>query len=328
MGNKAAKIPIIALTANAVSGVKEMFLSNGLDGFISKPINVHELDKILNEWIPSEKSIITEPIKQNNLNNYIINDLFINNVKKISSINTEIGLIHACDDINVYKKTLDIFHDKLLDECSKMSSFLENDNINGFQISVHAVKSMLAIIGAEKLSEAAKILEASAANLDSIFCKSEYPIFHQKLKELHKNIGALFSDVNENTRKIYKGKALIVDDMDMILFVVKNKLKNYGLESDTALNGKEAIEKNEANKYDIIFMDQMMPEMDGSEAVNIIRKREKEKLIKKVPIILLTADDSEEIKESFLSKGFNGLLPKPIGDKEIEKILDEFLIKN
>ncbi|MDR0323033.1 MAG: response regulator [Treponema sp.] len=121
------------------------------------------------------------------------------------------------------------------------------------------------------------------------------------------------------------GKVLVVDDMPVNLRVAKGLLKPYGLEIDTAESGKEAIEKVRNKKYDLIFMDHMMPEMDGIEAVRIIRKLEYEEGKEFTPIVALTANALAGSMEMFLSKGFNGFLAKPIDLLLLDEILNQWV---
>jgi CheY-like chemotaxis protein len=119
-------------------------------------------------------------------------------------------------------------------------------------------------------------------------------------------------------------KVLIVDDMDMILFVIKDQLLRYGLQVDTAAGGSEAVEKTKHNVYDLVFMDHLMPEMDGIEAAKEIRKREDAEH-KHIPIIALTSNIDSEAEKMFLSAGFNGFLAKPVAKPKLEEILKKWL---
>jgi len=116
-------------------------------------------------------------------------------------------------------------------------------------------------------------------------------------------------------------RALVVDDMDMILFVIKDQLQRFGLQVDTATNGREAVDKTKENAYDIVFMDHLMPEMDGIEAVAEIRKTEAGK---KLAIIALTSNVDSEAEKMFLSAGFNGFLAKPVAKPKLEEILKKW----
>jgi len=112
-------------------------------------------------------------------------------------------------------------------------------------------------------------------------------------------------------------KVLIVDDVESNLYVAKGLLMPYGLNIDTAKNGIEAIDKIEnGNKYDIIFMDHMMPKMSGIETVKIIRE-----MGYTHPIIALTANAIIGQAEKFLSNGFDGFLAKPIDSRELDLLL-------
>lgn len=124
---------------------------------------------------------------------------------------------------------------------------------------------------------------------------------------------------------------LIVDDSIMNLKVACGLLKPLEIQIDTASSGAKAIEMATEKQYDIIFMDHMMPEMDGIEASTHIRNETTE-YNKTVPIVALTANAVQGAKEEFLSAGLNDFVAKPINIQEITTTikhwLPEELIKN
>jgi len=119
------------------------------------------------------------------------------------------------------------------------------------------------------------------------------------------------------------GKVLVVDDLELNLYVVKGKLLPYGLHIDTATSGFEAIEKVKNNVYDIVFMDYMMPKMDGVEAAREIRKLGRE--YEKLPIIAITANAVSGVREKLLESGFNGFISKPIDTRELDEMIRKWI---
>lgn len=122
-----------------------------------------------------------------------------------------------------------------------------------------------------------------------------------------------------------KAKIMVVDDNTMNLKVALGLLKPYGMSILTAESGKEAIEMVKKNPdYHIIFMDHMMPGMDGVEATHEIRKLPGE-YFKKVPIVALTANAVNGAREMFLEEGFQGFVTKPIEMSAMERTLRRLL---
>jgi len=124
--------------------------------------------------------------------------------------------------------------------------------------------------------------------------------------------------------------------MPVNLLVAQGLLEPYGLQVDVAASGQESINKIKAGRYDLVFMDHLMPEMDGIEAVRIIRAWEKELGIddsdtqntnsrSPVPIIALTANAMAGNVEMFHSKGFDGFVSKPINGIELDKVLNQWI---
>ncbi|MDR2618048.1 MAG: response regulator [Treponema sp.] len=123
------------------------------------------------------------------------------------------------------------------------------------------------------------------------------------------------------------GKVLVVDDLQTNLDVMTGLLMPYGLKVDTALCGQDAVEGIRAGepRYDLIFMDHMMPGMDGVEAVRIIRNGIDSEYARNVPIIVLTANAVAGNREMFLASGFNDFIAKPIDIKQLDMALNQWV---
>lgn len=124
--------------------------------------------------------------------------------------------------------------------------------------------------------------------------------------------------------KAPEAKILVVDDNSMNRKVALGLLEPLQMQMDTAENGQEAIEKIENEKYDMVFMDHMMPVLDGVEATRRIREKEGA-YYQELPIIALTADAMSGAKEEFTAAGMNDFVAKPIEVKEITKVIRAYL---
>jgi len=117
------------------------------------------------------------------------------------------------------------------------------------------------------------------------------------------------------------GNVLIVDDVETNLYVAKGLLSPYKLSMETATSGFEAIDKVKGGKvYDIIFMDHMMPKMDGIEATKILRE-----MGYKGNIVALTANAIVGQAEMFLNNGFDGFISKPIDIRQLNATLNKMI---
>ena len=120
-------------------------------------------------------------------------------------------------------------------------------------------------------------------------------------------------------------KVLVVDDIELNISVADAMLGIFSIIPEAAISGLDAIHLCETTKYDIIFMDHMMPNMDGIEATKIIR--EGNGLNSKTPIIALTANALQGMKEMFLNNGFDDFVAKPIDLKDLNNCLRTWLPK-
>ena len=213
-------IPTIALTANALSGMREKYINLGFDDYLGKPIEKLELIKILSKYLRKSKI--------DNEDNFTIQPL----KEETSQINT---------------------------------STIINDE-----------------------------------NLDK-------PIIEEIIYKNYSN-----------------KKILIVDDNKINIKIASNVMKPYKFIIEEAYSGNECIEKVQNTKYDLIFMDYMMPEMDGIETLN---------KIKEIPgfnskVLALTADAVDGARDRFLNAGFIEYVPKPINKKQLNEVIDKLLCEN
>lgn len=119
-------------------------------------------------------------------------------------------------------------------------------------------------------------------------------------------------------------RVLAVDDEEMNLLVAKGVLGSYGIQVDTCLSGKEAVEKCAQTSYDVIFLDHMMPGFDGVETLRRIREINNG-AFKDLPVIALTANTISGAREMFRNEGFNEFIPKPIERSVLERVLRRVL---
>ena len=134
------------------------------------------------------------------------------------------------------------------------------------------------------------------------------------------------TEVKEYTEsfKAPQARMLVVDDNQINLSIVRGLLKRTEMIIDVVSSGYECLENVMKNKYDIILLDHMMPEMDGVEVLEHLKKMSKN-MSKDAPVIALTANAIVGAKEQYLKIGFDDYIAKPIDSKELEEVILRYL---
>jgi len=190
-GNGGKQIPIISLTANAVVGMREMFIENGFNDFLSKPIDVSKLNEILDRWIPGEK----KEIGSKNCGPESISPLPATRspLPVIPNVDTAKGIAMLRGKLDTYMKVLSMFCKDVDERLPQLRIMPEAEALPAFIIQVHSLKSMTASIGAQEVSSYAAGLEAAGKAADMTFIREHLPDFTVQLAELGKNIRAAIS---------------------------------------------------------------------------------------------------------------------------------------
>ena len=176
-------LPIIALTANAVSGMRELFIRSGFNDFLSKPIDTVALNTILEKWIPKEKQQKpaaeegeTELPKEKDPNP--------SSGIAIEGVDIAKGMAMSGGSTDSYMETLELFYGDGLEKIKEIAACAESGNLPLYTTHVHGLKSASASIGAGTLSLAAKELEAAGERKDLAFIETHNEEFLQELKYL------------------------------------------------------------------------------------------------------------------------------------------------
>jgi len=170
------ELPIIALTANAVSGMKEMFLTNGFSDFISKPIDVVRLNTVLEKWIPKDK-------KEAAADKAGIEKKRSAEIT-LEGVDVPLGLNRMGGNQEIYLRSLEVFGNDIQEKLEQIKSSLETNDVALYATYVHGLKGAAAAIGAIALSESARELEMAAKQGDRAFIDAHNPALLKDLKTL------------------------------------------------------------------------------------------------------------------------------------------------
>jgi len=174
-------LPIVALTANAISGIREMFLQNGFNDFLSKPIDTVNLNTILGKWLPKEKQKSSVMEKDTvAISNEGEGEITI----EIDGVDVKKGISISGGTIAFYLETLAVFYEDGLERMKLVKECIETGNVALYTTYVHALKSALFNIGASMLSESAKALELAGERKDMTFIEKNNTEFLTALETL------------------------------------------------------------------------------------------------------------------------------------------------
>ena len=245
--------PVIALTANAIQGAKEMYLKEGFDDFLSKPIQPEKLEKMIKHWLPKElllrEDTVTETVADKLSEDIPADDRVTdgapageteeNTLPTIEGLDWQSALTHL-PDMDLLMETIYDFHSTMNGEADFLQNCYENledhdQMLNSYRIKVHAMKSSAALIGITHLSEKAKALEMAAKDGDKEFiCQNteeflkEWRSYKEKLsiciKEEEKEELSDLSIIQEKLDALKE--AMDMMDIDMADEIMK-ELRSY-----------------------------------------------------------------------------------------------------
>ena len=267
----------------------------------------------------------------------IINNLLSNGIKytKEGSVKLTIGYTenHTADDpdsaervileISVEDTGIGIKEEDLNNLFKSFSRLEEtrNRHIEGTGLGLHITQELVSLMQGtiDVKSEYGKGSTFTVRIPQIVVSHKRMGDFAIRLKERVK-----IEKIGPSTFKAPGKKVLIVDDVKMNVLVFKGLLRGTEMDIDCAYSGVEGIEMSKSTKYDIIFMDHLMPEMDGIEAYRMIRD-DKDNINHDTPCVVLTANAIVGMRASYLEEGFAEYISKPVEQKQLLTVTEELL---
>lgn len=214
--------------------------------------------------------------------------------------------------------------EKLFDKYSKFDDDINNNDASGLELSI--TKSLVELLGGKIIVQTAQ----GAGTKFTVYLNQEISDKQELVTQTEEVESVEEVDEEEEIEddsalNLTGKKILVVDDNNLNLKVAVNFIKEYGAEIDTCTSGNECVSFiNEGKVYDIIFMDDMMPKLSGTETLHILQQ---------IPsfnqkVIVLTANSIEGVRDKYLEAGFEDYLSKPIIKMELERILRKHLNNN
>ncbi|MDR3256029.1 MAG: response regulator [Synergistaceae bacterium] len=196
MGDGFKELPIVALTANAVSGMRETFIKSGMNDFLSKPIDPTKLDAILRKWIPREKQLLSESAAPKPTPAPGVSF-------KIGGVDTVKGIAMTGGTEANYRGVLEIFCRDADDRMDYLNFSCAENDIKNFTTQVHALKSASASIGAAEISRVAEAMENAGRGGDMELIRGCVDDFRRNLSGLVSRVRAELSsaEVPPNDRE-------------------------------------------------------------------------------------------------------------------------------
>ncbi len=199
---------VIALTANAISGAKQMYLENGFDDYVTKPIDGKNLEKLLMQYLPEDK-VITEGMEEHIQDNvhdekkdaqedtgFMLEELR-EWKKAVPELDILTGMEYSMEDKDFYLEMLQMYVD--MPKLGKLNQYYQKleEHLRDYRVAVHALKSTSLNIGLVRLSEEAKQLELAARREDCAYIR----LFHEKTMLLYDGCMSKIQKQLENTAR-------------------------------------------------------------------------------------------------------------------------------
>jgi signal transduction histidine kinase/CheY-like chemotaxis protein len=254
------KLPIVVLTANAIAGMRDMFLEMGFNDYLSKPIIISKLDEVIARWIPPEKQI--------KAGRGIMRETFSGETGIIiSGVDTQKGIAMTGGTEAGYRKVLAQFYKDAQERLVLLEHAPEPEALPLFVTQVHALKSASATIGAAEVSKKAAVLETAGKAGDMEEVCETLPVFRERLTELVEGIGKVLGETGGERKAGIEGR----EDLRVPLSALRAALEAKNMkEIDKLLEKIEelSLDAETRERINAVSDKVLMGEYDG--AVEIV----------------------------------------------------------
>ncbi len=190
LGGICATVPIVALTANAITGVKDQYLERGMSDYLSKPIEIDELNRVLKRWLPHEalRAHFPAPKNKTTEDGDGIKSSILQEISTTSTLSVRDALAQIGGSEETYLIILRTFSGNIERRVRSLLEYLAAGDWRGYQIEVHSQKSALSNIGEKALSEQARKLELAIFESNTDYVHETTAAYVEKMLALHRTL--------------------------------------------------------------------------------------------------------------------------------------------
>jgi signal transduction histidine kinase/CheY-like chemotaxis protein/HPt (histidine-containing phosphotransfer) domain-containing protein len=214
---------IVALTANAVGGVRETLIGGGMDDYLAKPLQENLLNEMLKKWLPKEK-IVNTASPYGEVGSAFLRSKRVRRLNDLDELDLKTCLNRVNGMVEVYEESIGVVVRKLPGVVEKLERCLGGGDMKNFTVEIHGTKGSLANIGATALSERAGLLENAAKDGDVEFCGANTPRFLEEVRALHRKLEAIVSEEEDH---VVPKEAGSIEDLKKKLTVARTLLDSF-----------------------------------------------------------------------------------------------------
>ena len=233
-------MPIIALSANAVRGAREMFLEAGMNDFVPKPIEMRIMDRALRKWLPNNKIISNRYSEEEEPKEETVRDTGESLSWRMEGIDVAVGMKYSGGDENLYREILSDYMDSIEEKADVIEKAVEEGDLETYTIEVHSLKSTSKSIGAVELSELALDLESCGKNSEWGPIIARTPSLLEMYRKLHQVIMPYHTAAEQETGE--KGSINHKELMELMDQLLES------IDAYDSISGEEIL--GELSKYD------------------------------------------------------------------------------
>lgn len=227
------RVPVVALTAQIVSGSGKVYMDEGFQGYISKPININELEDTLLRLLP-EEYICHKDKSENKKNDEPIETKawYKRFCTVLKDFNVKKALAYSNNDYTAYLNLLRVIYNDSFSQASRIRSYVETDNIESYKIAVHAMKSVSASAGADNLSLICKEHEDAAKKNDVKYIRDNVELLLSAYDSFLQQIESLLQRESEMMRRGFSTPRADVDESNIkdIAQKLYDALEDYNID--------------------------------------------------------------------------------------------------
>jgi len=291
----------------------------------SKPI---DFKLIVNDNVPA--NLIGDELRIKQILNNLLSNAFKYTLEGLIELTLSAQKVNDSSDVNLVFKVSDTGQGMTADQVKKLGEKFSRFNMEanrkteGTGLGMNITRNLVQLMKGDIQVESTPGMGSTFTVRLPQSCNNYEPIGKDLADNLMKlNLKNTIKMRNAQISQDFMpyGRVLIVDDVETNLYVARGLLAPYGISIDSATSGFETLDKiRDGAIYDIIFMDHMMPRMDGIEATKLIRG-----LGYTMPIVALTANALAGQAEMFINNGFDDFISKPIDIRQLNSILNKLI---